>query len=676
MTEIVGSTDPYKKQYNEQMTLDHLKYRPDIDGLRAIAVLSVVFYHAFPDVLTGGFVGVDIFFVISGYLITFIISENIKNNKFSFLEFYERRIRRIFPALVVVLLFNIWLGWHTQLTEEYMQLGKHLAGASLFLSNFILFGESGYFDNAAETKPLLHLWSLSIEEQFYLLFPIFLLWIGNKAKVQYRAVLIVFFVSFLVNLFLTFNYPVAAFYWPIGRFWELMAGSLLALSFVERKPKFDSQFGSIFSVLGLLILICSVLFVSKDMNFPGWIALFPVAGAYLIIWSGPNAFANKYILSARPFVLIGLVSYPIYLWHWSLLVLPRIFEGQLTLRSKIIGLVCTLIFSILTYKFVERPFRYGSRGLLKSIVLVTALFLVGFFGLNTYDRDGLPNRTFVKINSVPVGFDGGSGGFLKDECGLVDPAKSYKFRHCISDTRNEPIYALYGDSKAGSLYTGLIRTSSPEGRWLVIGGNGPNGSPGSTLTEQELTNPSDGHSSLGIEAIARNPKIKAVVVATATRGLFPREGYGFKTSSETYNASLAGMTNLVKKLVLSGKHVVLLVDNPTFPDPKSCLIRTSSLDSLNKIYPERYEGVAECDLKYTEHVQTTKDYRRLLSEIKLKYPNSVYIFDTATYLCDSEKDKCYLDIEGRSLYDDGDHISDFASGLIGKPLNDFVNNLK
>jgi peptidoglycan/LPS O-acetylase OafA/YrhL len=221
-------------------SLPHPKYRPDIDGLRAIAVLSVVIFHAFPNLLKGGFIGVDIFFVISGFLISTIILSGLKHDSFSFIEFYSRRIKRIYPALLLVLIASFIFGWFALLADEYKQLGKHIAGGAGFISNFILWKESSYFDNAAETKPLLHLWSLGIEEQFYIVWPL-LLWIAWKQRLNILTlVLIVMIISFVLNVNTIQSDSTAAFYSPQTRFWELLIGSILAYATINSvKQTFD-----------------------------------------------------------------------------------------------------------------------------------------------------------------------------------------------------------------------------------------------------------------------------------------------------------------------------------------------------------------------------------------------------------------------------------------------------
>lgn len=290
------------------MSLVHPKYRADIDGLRAVAVLSVLLFHAYPKLMPGGFIGVDIFFVISGFLISTIIFQSLARGEFSFMDFYARRIRRIFPALIVVMLATFLIGWFVLFPDEYKQLGKHIMGGALFVSNFVLWKESGYFDSAAETKPLLHLWSLGIEEQFYILFPL-AVWLAWRARMNLLAlVVLIGLLSFGLNLHRVYQDPIGAFYLPHYRFWELMAGSLLALLVMKDSgwiKKLHSRFelaaarlslrrgamaqpgvalANIKSCVGMALIVVALCMVHKGVHFPGKWAVLPVAGAVLVIW--------------------------------------------------------------------------------------------------------------------------------------------------------------------------------------------------------------------------------------------------------------------------------------------------------------------------------------------------------------------------------------------------------
>ena len=399
-----------------QTHLSHPKYRPDIDGLRAIAVLAVVAFHAFPNWIRGGFIGVDIFFVISGYLISTIIFENLDKGTFSFSEFYARRITRIFPALLLVLVACLTFGWFVLLADEYKQLGKHTAGGAGFVSNFLLWNEAGYFDNSAETKPLLHLWSLGIEEQFYILWPL-LLWFFWKRNFNLFIITIaVAIASFILNIEGVKHDMVATFYSPQSRFWELLSGSLLAWLTLYKKDKFthfkneiDDFFYSIiyshkresngktlvnvFSFVGFFLLVYGFWRINKELNFPGTWALVPVLGAVLIISAGTNSWVNRIILSNKVLVWFGLISFPLYLWHWPLLSFARIIEGEVPSPSiQISAVILSILLSWLTYRLVERPIRFGKQSNAKVTILVVLMITVGYIGYNTYKRDGLSFR--------------------------------------------------------------------------------------------------------------------------------------------------------------------------------------------------------------------------------------------------------------------------------------------
>lgn len=381
-----------------QPHLSHPKYRPDIDGLRAVAVLAVVVFHAFPNWLKGGFIGVDIFFVISGYLISTIIFENLDKGTFSFSEFYARRIKRIFPALLLVLLACFSLGWFVLLSEEYKQLGKHIVAGSVFISNFVLWNESGYFDHSAETKPLLHLWSLGIEEQFYILWP-FLLWFAWKRKFNLLMMTMgVACASFILNLIYVQQDMVATFYSPLSRFWELLSGSLLAWFtlykksiFTNRQKSDGKRIANVLSLSGFLLLTYGFWAIHKETLFPGKWALVPVLGAILIITAGDKAWFNRTILSHKIVVWFGLISFPLYLWHWPLLSFATIVEGDTPspiIRIAAVALSITLAW--FTYRFIERPLRFGKNTKIRFLIIL--MVMMSGIGCIAYSSNGLKFR--------------------------------------------------------------------------------------------------------------------------------------------------------------------------------------------------------------------------------------------------------------------------------------------
>lgn len=438
----------------------HLKYRSDIDGLRAIAVLSVLAFHAFPEFLPGGFIGVDVFFVISGYLISTIIFENIEQQRFSFKEFYVRRINRIFPALLLVLLASYVFGWLNLLADDFAQLGKHIAGGAGFVSNLILWNESGYFDKAAEVKPLLHLWSLGIEEQFYFFWPIFIYWMSRWPKRVLPAIVIVAGLSFALNIAFISSYPIATFYSPITRFWELLLGSLLAYwtlySPAARQVPMSQRNAA--SSIGFGLIIFAVLILNPKSLFPGWWALLPTVGSVLMIAAGPAAWCNRIILSFRPMVWVGLISFPLYLWHWPLLALARVQEGDTLLISHRVFLVAiSIVLSWLTYRFVERPIRFGVRyRTQKNVALIILMILVGYLGFNCFDRKGIEFRHKFFLKEISSYTFDKVAEQRQRTCFLMDKGDDVTnfSKVCIHDDRPFKLI-LWGDSHGGSIYPGF-----------------------------------------------------------------------------------------------------------------------------------------------------------------------------------------------------------------------------
>lgn len=380
-------------------------YRPDIDGLRAIAVGAVVAFHTFPNIFKGGFVGVDVFFVISGFLISGIIVDDIEEARFSYLDFYKRRIRRIFPALLIVIAATLLVGWYVLLPDEFQRVGKDLAAGAGFATNFILWGEAGYFDAASETKPLLHLWSLAVEEQFYIIWPLVLGLIWSRRGLL-LATLSIAAVSFAYNVFsLEQHHAEAAFYSPLSRFWELMLGGVLAY-LVRQKAQWLTGFRGLQSTFGLLLIGLSVLFLNRAAAFPGFWALLPTLGAFLVISAGSYNRISKYTLCNPVMVGVGLISYPLYLWHWPILVFAKIVKGRLlTPGDRTMVIIASVALAILTYRFIERPLRRSldarvPQGLLAAVAM---LGVIGLAILNGNVLSRLRNEHITQI--LAAGYD-------------------------------------------------------------------------------------------------------------------------------------------------------------------------------------------------------------------------------------------------------------------------------
>jgi peptidoglycan/LPS O-acetylase OafA/YrhL len=362
------------------------KYRPDIDGLRAIAVSSVVAFHAFPAIFTGGFLGVDIFFVISGYLITSLIIDAALEDRFSYLDFYARRIRRIFPALTTVIVASLVAGWYLLLPDEFARFGKHLAAGAGFATNFILWSEAGYFDTASELKPLLHLWSLAVEEQFYIIWPLLLSFFLTLRRGPMLGILLIAGISFVYSVYEVNKDPVIAFYSPLSRFWELMLGGALAYLVIQ-KNNWLSYFRGVRAALGLVLIVGSVLMISAELGVPGFWALVPTLGAVLVISAGHASWVSKYVLGNRIMVGIGLISYPLYLWHWPILVFAKIVKGSyLTRTDRLLLISLSVMLAFLTYQYIERPIRRSPhvlvpRGLAVGMVFIAMIGVAAVTGV-------------------------------------------------------------------------------------------------------------------------------------------------------------------------------------------------------------------------------------------------------------------------------------------------------
>ena len=437
----------------------HPTYRADIDGLRAVAVLLVVVHHAFPHALKGGFIGVDLFFVISGFLISTIIFQSLEQGTFSFLDFYKRRVKRIFPALTLVLIASFVAGWFILLPADYKQLGKHMVAGAAFVSNFAFWSESGYFDSGSKFKPLLHLWSLGIEEQYYIFWPLIVL-IAWKRKINlFKVCLVLLAVSFAINVFAVRSNAVAAFYSPLSRFWELLVGSVLAYTSLQTgKVAKSNNFNNWTAWVGVAILAIGVYFIHPERRFPGFWALFPTLSAYLLIKAGPKAWFNQYFLSHKLLVWIGLISFPLYLWHWPLLVFAEIKWGTLDLFTKLSLMALSLLLSWLTYRFIERPIRFGNLivDTKKVPIAICAVLLVtAILGGYTYQRDGFDSRFPKFIQALLKNQPKLDEGWRTGACILDQGHPSSEFSPNCVDKDKRPLLFLWGDSHAAALYPGL-----------------------------------------------------------------------------------------------------------------------------------------------------------------------------------------------------------------------------
>jgi peptidoglycan/LPS O-acetylase OafA/YrhL len=435
------------------------KYRPDVDGLRAIAVTLVLNFHAFPDAVPGGFVGVDVFFVISGFLITGLIARELDVGRFSLIEFYNRRIRRIFPALIVVLAVTLALGWFWMLPQAFAQLGSDSFASAAFLANIALLLQSGYFDVESARKPLLHLWSLGIEEQFYLFWPL-LLMVAARLRMSILALAAVLGIaSFLLNVAWIGANPVATFYLPFTRAFELLAGAVLACgwnNFNQSGTASDRR-----AWTGVALIAASVAMLDSHSAFPGWWAVLPVAGSTLLL-SAPAAWVNRVLLASPPMVWIGLISYPLYLWHWPLLVFGGIIKfGPLTLPERELILLASGLLAWATYRFVEIPFRFGRPSRRKMFGLGAGMAMIALAGFAVVWGRGFDSRLPPEIRAM-ASVRTESFKWRFGEC-LLDLAKQTGFADACVERDRRPLVLVWGDSTAGALLPGLRKAQETRG---------------------------------------------------------------------------------------------------------------------------------------------------------------------------------------------------------------------
>ena len=518
-------------------------HRADIDGLRALAVLPITFFHAGIPGFGGGYVGVDIFFVISGFLITRIIDRDVTEGRFSYGDFYERRIRRIFPALIGMLTACIAAAYYFVLPTEMHAFALSVLGTLLFASNIVFWRQSGYFDINAYDKPLLHTWSLGVEEQFYIGFPIILAVIIRHFPAQRRLlVALLAVVSLAACIVLTPVKPMATFYLIPTRAWELLAGSLIALGAV---PTVRSAFiREIAAACGIVLIVAAIVLFDPQTGFPGVAAMLPVGGAALIVAYAPGTRAGQ-VLAFRPFAFVGLISYSLYLWHWPLIVFARRLPLPGTALDHAVGLVIvSLVMGYLSWKFIETPFRNRSRFARKHVFGFAAasgailLTVGGAFALST---DGLVGRRF---SPEVLAYDAGrlDSSPERDRChpldGLAPPEKA-----CVFGGKTEHT-ALWGDSHGIELAYALGSPAHPL-RSLTYSGCPP--ATGFIVPERPAC---VGHNALVLDYLRASTRIHTVILASF---------FAWNLDDPHYRR---GMLESIRALQRSGKTVFLLGPTP------------------------------------------------------------------------------------------------------------------
>ncbi len=640
--------------------LSNFKYRPDIDGLRTLAVLPVILFHAGFKSFGGGFVGVDIFFVISGYLITTIIVSELDRGEFSIIGFYERRARRILPALFFVMLFCLPVAWFFLIPFDLKSFSQSLIAVSLFGSNFFFWKTSGYFDTATDLKPLLHTWSLSVEEQYYMIFPLLLMfaWGCGRRRIA-SAIGFVAILSLVFAQYFSFYKPMVAFYLLPTRAWELMVGAIVAFYHAEHNiNKHKHAYAQILSFLGLFGICYSVFFYDKKIPFPGFYALLPTIGAALVIaFSTKNTLAGK-ILGSKPFVGIGLISYSAYLWHQPLFAFIRYYlESPPDALVMIAATLLSILFAYFTWLFVERPFRNKQRFSRKLIFLFSltgSIFFIiigmvgswsnGGFNYKTNEAQRELLRSAKKSPMRSLCHSGGSSYRI--------PAQACEY------FEGDVKVATFGDSHTVELAYALadeLREKKVKVKHYSFSGCPPMFERKDAAAVPFCTE----WTNAALENIIENKDIQLVVVSYRINlalyggheGVFPSLPDDFRDNpgerSERWNSYIRSLD----KLIASGKKVVLVLQAPELPQPIDHLI-IKSHDPEHDI-----PGVS---------ADWWKRRQSFVSQHIDDLPKKVMIIDPAKYFCDGEL--CYATKNGVSLYFDDDHMSVEGARIVAKQV--------
>lgn len=658
-----------------------LQYRKDIDGIRAVAVLSVMFFHAFPKLIPGGFIGVDIFFVISGFVITNLIVHQMAHSQFHWTTFYIKRINRIFPALTVILFSALVSGYFLLFANEYQNLSKHILGSTFFLNNFILWNEASYFDITNDFKPLLHLWSLGIEEQFYLICPLFLFLVWKKRIKPIFAILIIF-ISFLINILGATHYSIATFYLPISRFWELGLGGAIAYvrfsHFSDPKRTTSTHYIILLNLLGLFsfsILLLSIFYFKSSFIYPGWAVLLPTLCTGILLCTA-RSWVNSTLLATPFLTLIGIISYPLYLWHWELLSFARIImSGVLSNRLTSALLFISFCLAWITYQFIEKPIRFSIKGKIyaSSIAKILGLFLVSAGGIAfmVYNQHGLESRYIAQTKKT---FTEDIKNFEQyrtniQECSTTNQqAKNLEW--CLQTRPGVPNKVIWGDSHADHLFPGLLKYASEE-NWLLLGQSscppllGVQGFWIGLKDTCSLTN------KIALQIILENPSIDTVILASLGPFYVNDKGYaiqhlgkyaprGFILRSEKEGGTLKnkakvfyeGLDLTINKLRKAGKKIILFQDVPEIPFmPDRCLNRP--------LAPYK-----SCHILKKDVLKRQKIYKAILTRLKNKYPD-ILVFNPIDFIC---KQDCQLTYKHHLIYRDSHHLSIAGSHFFGRKL--------
>ena len=635
-----------------------LTYNPSLDGIRGIAIVLVLLFHIWPEYFSFGYVGVDIFFVLSGYLITQIIQTKLQANTFFFKEFYRNRIRRIFPAMILVVLTTLLIGYLFLFPSELEQLGKHIKSSAFFYQNFRLIGEADYWDEASQLKPLLHFWSLSIEEQFYLLWPLIIFVLYKLRASLFVSLSIIFSLLLLVPQFTDID----MFYHSFARFWELAFGGLIyAISTKSNTSEYISRLQLVIFIL----FIVSIGFSYGNTTFNVLKTFFVVATTGLLILSITTN-PNQKVLSSSPLVFLGLISFPLYLWHYVFISYMHIFGLEVQNYGVWIVLVSVFI-SYLTYRYIEFYARRESSYTFTTLLFVIVLS-VGFIGQYTFKHHGFPNRSHLVPNDtfkkqfIRTPATNKTGIALATKILKHKPSNNYI--KATSDDLSKNFIAIIGDSHAHTSYPGFAQEFKKRGYETLLLANSScppyvGGAMGKNLKDVEQCQEKIDNIYKFIKTM---PNLKKVILVTRGTVYMNDIGYGVvdnegkplnyhfkdffthKTSYDQKEMFLKVLGNTFKSFE-QNKNIdfYYLLENPELGFlPKNCIERPF------QVFP------TQCKLKYRDYIKRAGEYRNKVYATKKKYP-ALTILDPKDLYCDDSY--CYAVKNGKMLYADDDHHS-------------------
>ena len=639
-----------------------INYRPDIDGLRAIAVLSVLFFHTEIPGFSGGFVGVDVFFVISGYLITLILLKDIEEDKFSIFRFYEKRIRRIYPALFAVIFFILIAGFFFMAQDAFEALGESVTAATLFWSNILFQKQSGYFEAPSFQKPLLHTWSLAIEEQYYVIFPLLLSQLHKlKKKQAFNIILFIWIVSFGLSIYYIHEYQRATFYFLQFRAWELLTGTLLAF---HALPSLKSKrYRDAASLTGISLILGSVFFYSENTLFPGLSAFVPVLGAGLIIHSGINIDQNEYgignrLLSLKPFVAVGLISYSLYLWHWPILAFEKyLIFWRYGITDAVIIIALSLALTFFSWKYIEQPFRSGNtllqqRGPLFTVAL-TVMLVSAALGRIVHLQEGMPWRNhsgaIISMKTDPAWIDHKA----KDK--WLDGMKNGNQPPVIGSPESKPSFALWGDSHAVALAPGLTKQAMT---YKVSGYDISRTNVRPLLGMDRMRGELDevGHNNAVINFLRQHPEVKTIIIAAEWSDIPStsyRDIYDEFHQGESQDKLLKiGLSRSVDTLRSMGKDVILVMDVPRLKkDPNSLLFISKRLNLPISVISSSHQDYFELNKIPFSVINDISESRN----ITVLHPEKMLFDNTG---------KALPMHSGKFLYVDDNHLSAYGSAYV------------